>query len=302
MKSYNLYQVDSFTKQKFSGNPAGVVTNAAGLNEVQMQKIARELNNSETAFIFPPVDADHDLHVRFFTPTMEVPMCGHATIAAHYAYSVENNLPSMQIVQKVGAGNLPVDIVKTGQDYKIIMTQGDIKFESPFNLVIKSRICDALGIVDSDLEPETPIQIVSTGHSKILVCLKSFEQLRLLTPTFSDLIKISHEVGCNGYLVFTKDSPDPNCFINARMFGPALGINEDPVNGSSGGALGAYLVRHQLIEHSGQHEVRFKVRQGFSVDRPGIVEVVVDIDEAGNPTLGKIIGDAVIVYKAELVV
>lgn len=83
MKTYNIYQVDSFTKNRFCGNPAGVVLNANGLSEEQMQQIARELNNSETAFILSPNSSHYDIEVRFFTPTKEVPICGHATIAAH---------------------------------------------------------------------------------------------------------------------------------------------------------------------------------------------------------------------------
>ena len=74
---YNLYQIDSFTKEKLKGNPAGVITNADGLTEIEMQKIARELNNSETAFIFSSDSDEYDVHVRFFTPTHEVPICGH---------------------------------------------------------------------------------------------------------------------------------------------------------------------------------------------------------------------------------
>ena len=68
MRTYRLYQIDSFTKEKLLGNPAGVITNAEGLTEIEMQRIARELNNSETAFIFPPTDETHDVLVRFFTP------------------------------------------------------------------------------------------------------------------------------------------------------------------------------------------------------------------------------------------
>jgi len=84
-----LYQIDAFTNRPFSGNPAGVVANAEGLTEGQMQAIARELNNSETAFLLPPQGSDHDVQVRFFTPTTEVPICGHATISAHYVRALE---------------------------------------------------------------------------------------------------------------------------------------------------------------------------------------------------------------------
>jgi len=87
-KKYRIYQVDSFTRELFRGNPAGVVANADdGLTDEHMQNIARELNNSETAFILKPTDDTHEVCVRFFTPTMEVPSCGHATIAAHYVRS-----------------------------------------------------------------------------------------------------------------------------------------------------------------------------------------------------------------------
>lgn len=88
MKKYRLYQVDSFTTEKFRGNPAGVVPNADGL----MQKIAREMHNSEMAFIFSAQNSDHDVQVRFFTPSCEVPICGHATIAAHYVRAMELGL------------------------------------------------------------------------------------------------------------------------------------------------------------------------------------------------------------------
>ena len=81
MKTYKIYQVDSFTRDRFHGNPAGVVPDAKGLTDEQMLRIARELNNSETAFMFETDSPDYDIEVRFFTPTTEVPICGHATIA-----------------------------------------------------------------------------------------------------------------------------------------------------------------------------------------------------------------------------
>lgn len=304
MKSYNLYQVDSFTKDKFTGNPAGVISNADGLSDLQMQQIARELNNSETAFIFNPDDESHDVKVRFFTPLMEVPMCGHATIAAHYARAIELNLNSMQVIQKVGAGILPVEIIKGNEaersNYKVVMTQADIEFDEPLDFDIVMVICEALGISSADLHDKAPIQIVSTGHSKVMVCIKSYAQLKQLNPDYEELIEISESIGCNGFLVFSKETPDDNYFINARMFGPALGITEDPVNGSSGGALGAYLVKHELIDTTEKNQIQFKVRQGFSVDRLGEVEVIIDLDDQGNPVLGKIIGDAVIIFQSIL--
>ncbi|WP_229506588.1 PhzF family phenazine biosynthesis isomerase [Massilia sp. BJB1822] len=80
-----LAHIDSFTRTPFRGNPAGVVLDADGLSSQQMQDIAHELRHSETAFVLKPHGQDHDLHIRYFTPSVEVPVCGHATIAAHYA-------------------------------------------------------------------------------------------------------------------------------------------------------------------------------------------------------------------------
>ena len=100
MKKYRLYQVDSFTRERFHGNPAGVVPNADGLTDDQMQRIAREMNNSETAFIFQSDDPVADVEVRFFTPSTEVPLCGHATIAAHYVRAIEGSAVSGRVMQK----------------------------------------------------------------------------------------------------------------------------------------------------------------------------------------------------------
>ena len=85
MRKLIVYQVDAFTTEKLKGNPAGVVINADGLGEREMQMIARELNNSETAFIFSSNDTSYDGIIRYFTPTKAVPICGHATIGAMYA-------------------------------------------------------------------------------------------------------------------------------------------------------------------------------------------------------------------------
>lgn len=297
---YTLYQIDSFTKERFTGNPAGVVTNADNLGEAAMQKIAREMNNSETAFVFEGKPGKYDVQVRFFTPQMEVPMCGHATIAAHYALAVERSLSSGRLIQKVGVGCLPVDIIQQDQDYKIIMTQGDIRFEEPLSQSFSDEIKLALGLQENDMIKNAPIQIVSTGHSKIFVGIKSFEKLKKLAPDFSRLIRMSQQIKCNGYLVFTPESPKTDCLISARMFGPAMGINEDPVNGSSGGALGAYLIHHNLVSIDGQHQINFKVYQGFAVGRKGMVEVEIELNGQGQPVVGRIIGDAVIVFKTTI--
>lgn len=296
-KGYRVYQIDSFTKEKFTGNPAGVVTNADGLTERQMQKIARELNNSETAFILSPEDNTHDVHVRFFTPTKEVPICGHATIAAHYARAIENNFSTIRILQKTGAGILPVDILREDDDYRIIMTQGQISFGDAIEGKSREILMDALGITAQDLREDCPIRIVSTGHSKVMIGIKSMELLHKLQPNLAALSKLSTEIGCNGYYVFTLN-PNESPMVHGRMFAPAVGINEDPVTGNANGPLGAYIVRYGLAPHN-EKELSYTAMQGEAIGRAGSMLVQVKIDH-NEPAEVKITGNAVIAFKTEL--
>ncbi|MBU5484454.1 PhzF family isomerase [Clostridium sp. MSJ-11] len=298
MKKYNLYQIDSFTNEKFTGNPAGVITNADGLTEDEMQKIARELNNSETAFIFSSNSNEYDAYVRFFTPTNEVPICGHATIGAHYARAVENGLDTSRVYHKTGAGILPVDIIKENEDYKIVMTQGKIEFGATIDGENKKELLAALNIGNNDLLENYEIQIVSTGHSKVMVGIKSIETLNTLEPDYDALSRLSKIIKCNGYYVFVVNSQDSDILIQGRMFAPAIGINEDPVTGNANGPLGAYLVRHNLVKHNNSL-FKFKAKQGEAIKRPGIIEVEVKIEDE-EPVEVKVSGNAVIIFKSEL--
>jgi PhzF family phenazine biosynthesis protein len=298
MKRYRIYQVDSFTTKKFQGNPAGVVPNADGLTDKQMQTIARELNNAETAFVLSADAPDHDIRVRFFTPTVEVPSCGHATIAAHYVRAVENSLPSSTIIQKIGAGILPVDVVRDESDYRIVMTQGAIEFGEPFATEQADEIIAALGLAAHALDERCPLQIVSTGHSKVLVGIRSRQTLDSLNPDLTQLADISGRIGCNGYFVFTLDSAAPDVLAYGRMFAPAIGIPEDPVTGNANGPLGAYLVKHGLAAPV-DGVLSFRARQGEAIGRPGTVEVSVEAD-GKIPTRVRVAGQAVITFKSEI--
>jgi PhzF family phenazine biosynthesis protein len=298
MKRYRIYQVDAFTTERLKGNPAGVVSNADGLTESQMQAIAREFNNSETAFILSPTASDHEVWVRFFTPATEVPTCGHATIAAHYVRALENKLPSCTVIQKIGAGILPVEIIREDDGYRVVMTQGKIEFFEPIPSAERSEIIAALGLSDYDLDEHCPIQIVSTGHSKVLIGIRSRDTLNSLKPDLARLTDISGVIKCSGYFVFTFDSDSSHILTHGRMFAPAIGIPEDPVTGNANGPLGAYLIHHELVPHD-KDLFRFKSKQGEAIKRSGIVEVMVEI-ENGAPTRVKVAGEAVVVFKTEI--
>lgn len=296
-KLYRVYQVDAFTKEKFLGNPAGVVPNADGLTEPQMQAIARELNNSETAFIFSASDGTHDVRVRFFTPTREVPICGHATVSAHYVRAVEENLPEGRVLQKTGAGILPVDILREGGETRIVMTQGKIEIGEPFAEPFRRRLADALGIGAEDLRADCPVVIASTGHSKVMVGIKHVAQLHALRPDMAALSRLSGEIGCNGFYVFTLH-PGETPLVHGRMFAPAIGINEDPVTGNANGPLGAYLVRFGFADMK-DGEFSFEAVQGEAIGRTGRMQVSVRV-ENGEPMVVKIAGDAVIAFSTTL--
>ncbi len=299
MKKLIVYQVDSFTKERFKGNPAGVVVNADGLSDEQMQLIARELNNSETAFLFSPDDYDCDGVIRYFTHTTEVPTCGHATIAAMYAKAIEENLDSCVLRFKTQIGVLPFEIVKEDGDYPVVMTQGRFELSPTLDDETIGRLTTALGIDNTDLDKRCPIQIASTGHSKVMIGIKSRERLNSLEPNYSALSGLSGQIKSNGYFVFTFDSDDKDILTYGRMFAPAIGINEDPVTGNANGPLGGYLVQNKIIDTSDGH-FEFNGGQGEKINRFGVVNVRVKIDN-GKPALIQIKGDAAVVFRAEIV-
>jgi PhzF family phenazine biosynthesis protein len=298
MKKLITYQIDSFTKEKFKGNPAGVVMNADGLSDEQMQLIARELNNSETAFLISPDDNDCDGLIRYFTPKTEVPTCGHATIAAMYAKALEENLDTCVLRMKTRIGVLPFEIIKENNDYQVIMTQGHFELSPTFNDITTQRLIADLGLRKSDLDERCPIQIASTGHSKVMIGIKSREMLNSLIPHYQDLIDLSRQINCNGYFVFTFDSNDKDILTYGRMFAPAIGINEDPVTGNANGPLGGYLIQNKIIDTKDNY-FEFNGRQGEKINRLGVVNVKVKI-ENDKPSLIQIKGDAIVIFRTEI--
>lgn len=314
MATYEVYQVDSFTRTRFRGNPAGVVPHADGLSDQHMQDIARELNNSETAFIMSPNTQSteeigeqgarlYDVEVRFFTPTTEVPLCGHATIAAHYVRALEGT--TGHIIQKTKAGLLPVDIERCGDDFFVTMTQGTPEVSTPLAEDIVCAIARGLGIAGDDIRKDCPVAIASAGHSKIMVGITSEDQLHGLTPDATLLTNISKQVGCNGFYVFTLNEhpTEENPYLaHGRMFAPAIGIAEDPVTGNANGPLGIYLTHFGLCSHLYRGDTfDFSIVQGEAIHRTGTMGVHVEMSQ-GKPIRVQITGAAVVAFKTEITV
>lgn len=298
MKKLVIYQIDSFTRERFKGNPAGVVINADGLSDNQMQLIARELNNSETAFLCSPDDNNCDGVIRYFTPKTEVPTCGHATIAAMYAKALEENLDSCVLKYKTRIGILPFEIIKENNDYQVIMTQGKFELSPVFDDFTTKRILTSLGLDFSDIDKKCPIQIASTGHSKVMIGITSRKKLNDLTPNLYDLADLSKLINCNGYFVFTFDSDREDTLTYGRMYAPAIGINEDPVTGNANGPLGGYLVQNKIVTYK-NNLFEFNGRQGEKIDRVGVINVRVNIENE-KPSLIQIRGEATLVFRTEI--
>lgn len=241
----NIYQVDVFSSKPFGGNPAGVVPDARGLSEEDMQDIAREMNLSETVFIVPK-DKDN-YEVRFFTPTNEVDLCGHGTIGAFYVLACKGYIPSLysrvrRVYQNTKVGKLAVDISYcNGNVEKVMMEQAPPKDLGKVEYMEELLECfnierSNIGIGREYIEP----RIVSTGLKDILLPLNSKETLESLRVDFKKLEDISNKLNIIGVHAFYLPHINSDK-VYTRNFAPAVGINEESATGTANGGLIYFL-------------------------------------------------------------
>lgn len=283
-------KVNAFTESLEGGNPAGVLLNSPDLTDEQMANISKQLQVSETAFVFPSEKADYK--TRFFSPTVEVDLCGHGTIATFYTMALKgvfNQDKNTVVTQETNVGILPVNIEFT-QDKKlerVMMHLGepvlkDVKIDI-------SEIADSLKISADEIDNSLPKQIVSTGLFTLPVCIKSFDTLKTIKPDFENINKICNQLRVGSFHVFTFDTIEEKSVYHARNFPPLYGVNEDPVTGTANGAVSSYLVKNRIIkDHS------LICEQGDIIGRPG--RVFVEIEN----NLVKVGGKATIVEEKEL--
>jgi PhzF family phenazine biosynthesis protein len=258
--------VDAFTTEPTAGNTAGVVPDADGLSGEQMQAIARELAVSETAFLQSTGAADR--RVRYFTPTQEVDLCGHATVASHALLHEDGVLDVGTHTLETGVGVLEIEVTDDGtvwmtQDQPTIR-QVDLDWD---------RVGDALGIdpaafrdVAADISPA----YASTGLPFLLVPVNFLEHLGNADPDFAAIEALADDHDAVGVYAFTFDALGADSTLHARCFVPGAGVPEDPVTGTASGACGAYL-RHVGAFDDLPDEMTFE--QGHFVDQPGLVSV-----------------------------
>ena len=296
MAEYEITIVDSFTTERYAGNPCGVVTRAAGLSPEQMQAIAREMNLSETAFVTPSEVAD--VRVRFFTPRKEIPLAGHPTIATMHALVEEGRFAvtgaPRRIVQELNVGVLPVDLSRREDGHvRIAMTQATPEFHQELDPDAFARV---LGITSADLLDGAPPGVVSTGTRQAMIPVASLAVLERVRPDLERLAELETAEGYFSTHVFALETYDPANRVHARHFGPSSGVWEDPVTGSATGGMAAYLWRYGLVR-----EAAFTVEQGHILGRPGLVEVEVE-GEGDTPTTVRVAGTAVTVLRGMITV
>lgn len=292
-----LFHVDAFTRQRFCGNPANVVLDADELTDEQMQMIATEVNG-ETAFVLEPESHDHDVQIKYFTPRHRTPFVGHATIAAQYVRAKKDGKPKGKLRQLTGAGIVEIEVAKVDGDLRIAITQNPPSFGPIIPDHHRTQVLNALGISSPSLHHDCPLQIMSKGTSRLLIGLRSPELLDSLKPDLEALARLTPHVGAEGYFVFAMSPVANGPGTESRMFCPALGIPEDPVSGNAHGMLGVYLVNQGLLTPK-DGRVTFEGRQGHWVGRPGTIQVEVEASSKVAQSV-RIIGDAVIVYEAEV--
>ncbi len=285
--------VDAFTRDLFGGNPAGVVIDASDLSEKQMSLISREIGFSETAFVTGREDRVFD--VRFFTPTVEVDLCGHATIATFWVLAEEGIVDLSRgqstCVQNTRAGTLEIRV--TG-----VRGKPDLVFMDQVAPSVRSRLdragplMEILGLGSDALRDMPRPWVVSTGLPDLIVPIESREVLWSLAPDMGALEEFCLRrdiISVHCVTVDAEEGFDAHC----RDFSPAVGIPEEAATGTASGATAAYLVWQDMIPTcSGAEDITITLEQGRGLDRPSEIQCRVELED-GAPVGVKVGGAAV---------
>jgi len=253
--------VRSFTQNPEYGNPAGVVRDANQLSDEQILKAAQILGFPESAFIQKSDIADFKL--RLFSVKQEVNSCVTATLAAAYIITREQNSPHIVFETKIG--NREVFRRDNGL---LLMKQPEVKFMDVRN--DREKIAKLLNISVSSLG-ETPIVLASAGTPKLLIPIKTLEDLFAIKPNLDGIAEYCTEIGGRGFYPFTLETKNPDSDFHARQFNPQDGIAEDPVTGVAAATLTAYFRKYKIITKN-----RLIGEQGYIINKPG--EIIIEIE------------------------
>jgi len=273
---YEFVQLDVFTQTPLAGNPLAIFPDARGLNNADMQALAREMNLSETTFIFPrdvATEARDGKNVRIFTVEQELPFAGHPTLGtALYLYASEPNpKEAAEIILDLKAGKIPVRFTATSENHEQRvdgqvfgeMRQRDPEFETPLS---RDEVARVIGIADDEISQEWPIQPVSTGLTFTIVPFRNRQTLSDLKFSYIQAAEFLKKSGANFFYFLCPERREGRLEARARMF---FYGGEDPATGSAAGCAASWMVRHGVAKNDEQ----VVIRQGIECRRPSEMHV-----------------------------
>jgi trans-2,3-dihydro-3-hydroxyanthranilate isomerase len=296
-RTYAYVTVDVFTTVPFEGNPLAVFPDAAGLETETMQRIACELNLSETTFVFPPADPKHAAKVRIFTPGSELNFAGHPTLGT--AFVVRGNATELVLEENVGPVPVRVGTATDGA-VQFWLTTPPITFGERID---PAPVAKALGLGPNDIRPDTPPEAAGAGGPTFLyVGLRNREAVdriaffdyRVLQAAFPNA---PSEIFVFATLEESDGEPGDTYAVYSRMFAPAHGIAEDPATGSATGPLAAYMIRHGLLPLA--NGLRMVSEQGTKMGRRSLLHVLVHVDGTNDPRI-EVGGSVVPIARGEM--
>lgn len=241
-RTYLLRQADVFTTEPLAGNPLAVVLGAGSLSGEDMQRIASEMNLSETTFVLPPSAPEATYRMRIFTPEREIPFAGHPSIGTAHVLAEEGVFsllePVTTVYQEIGIGVLPLGLhVKDGRVDWVVMTQGRPSVEETIDVDLVASLfdLDPTEITATGMPP----QVASTGLRQLMVPVRALESVQVLSPRIQDLRAFLSDRRIVTVTVFSRETLTEEAYIHARVFAPGVGVPEDPATGSAAGAMGA---------------------------------------------------------------
>ncbi len=292
-----LKKVDAFTDIPLAGNPAGVVVQADGLSDKQMQGIAREVAASETAFILPASTPDADLRIRWFTPGAEVPLCGHATIAAFHGLAEEGMFGmsgpgSYTFRLETRSGVLPVNVAKAPEATVVFFGIPVPEFTRAGQY--KLDVMRLLNIQLEEFDNHMPMVVAEY----LYVPVRRLHTMFAMKPNFFAMAQFLANRNLLGICVFTTETVDRASAVHSRFFAPTVGIPEDPVTGSANGPLGVYLFERGRVEESGP-VITLIGEQGDVIGRKGRVQIRLTV-EGDRVVSSEVGGRAVTVFNTDM--
>ena len=285
-----FYQVDVFSNKLFGGNPLAVFLKGENFKEDQLQQVAREMNLSETTFVFPPSHPDANFDVRIFTPGKEIPFAGHPTLGTAFVLKYAGLISSTKnnLILNFKAGLISVHLQEDGI---ILMKTPGGKILQTFSNT--KEVADTLGLKPHNIEPNLPIQTVTTGFPALLVPINSLGAMKKILLDLALLKPLLKEAKVDMIYPFTRQTFEEKNSIHARGFAPFIGIPEDPGTGSVASALGYYL------NEKNSEENRIIIEQGYEMERPS--NIFIEIDEVeGRANEIRVGGRVRLVFKGNL--